>query len=270
MTVVLNTGAAADTTTTPAPEGHDAAMAAKVDAGTKVAAPVVPETPAADRPAWLPEKFASAEDFAKAYNELEKKQGTAKPAEAAKPGSLEVPQTPADARAQVEGAGLDFDAVTAEFTADGKLSEATYEKLAKAGINKTVADGYIAGQQALGEQIKADVFGVVGGEDSYVDMVTWAKDNLSPEDSKAYNAVMNSGDRAQMKLAVAGLQSRYVAANGSAPSLVGGSSGQGGNVSGDVFRSVAEMTTAMKDPRYATDPAYRKDVSDKLGRSNIM
>jgi hypothetical protein len=43
----------------------------------------------------------------------------------------------------------------------------------------------------------------------------------------------------------------------------------GSQAQGDVFRSNAELTTAMKDPRYATDPAYRNDVA-KLGRSNIM
>ena len=31
--------------------------------------------PSGDRPSWLPEKFKSAEDMAKAYSELEKKQG---------------------------------------------------------------------------------------------------------------------------------------------------------------------------------------------------
>jgi hypothetical protein len=38
----------------------------------------------------------------------------------------------------------------------------------------------------------------------------------------------------------------------------------------DVFRSNAEVTTAMKDPRYETDIAYRQDVRDKLERSEVF
>ena len=37
----------------------------------------------------------------------------------------------------------------------------------------------------------------------------------------------------------------------------------------DVFRSQAEVVQAMSDPRYDRDPAYRNDVFEKLGRSNV-
>ena len=37
----------------------------------------------------------------------------------------------------------------------------------------------------------------------------------------------------------------------------------------DVFRSPAEVVAAMQDPRYDRDPAYRQDVFDKLGRSDV-
>ena len=35
----------------------------------------------------------------------------------------------------------------------------------------------------------------------------------------------------------------------------------------DVFESVAQVTEAMNDPRYDKDPAYRKQVEDKIARS---
>ena len=38
----------------------------------------------------------------------------------------------------------------------------------------------------------------------------------------------------------------------------------------DVFRSQAEVVQAMSDPRYDNDPAYRNDVFEKLGRSNVQ
>jgi hypothetical protein len=39
--------------------------------------------------------------------------------------------------------------------------------------------------------------------------------------------------------------------------------------SSDQFRSQQEVVQAMGDPRYESDPAYRKDIMDKLERSNV-
>ena len=38
---------------------------------------------------------------------------------------------------------------------------------------------------------------------------------------------------------------------------------------GDVFRSQAELVSAMNDRRYDSDPAYRQDVIEKLDRSDL-
>ena len=38
----------------------------------------------------------------------------------------------------------------------------------------------------------------------------------------------------------------------------------------EVFGSNAEITAAMKDPRYESDPAYRQDVLDRLERSDVF
>ena len=37
----------------------------------------------------------------------------------------------------------------------------------------------------------------------------------------------------------------------------------------DVFRSQAELVSAMSDRRYDRDPAYRQDVIEKLDRSDL-
>ena len=42
------------------------------------------------------------------------------------------------------------------------------------------------------------------------------------------------------------------------------------NISADAFESVAQITEAMNDPRYATDPAFRKKVEDKIARSTAL
>ena len=45
--------------------------------------------------------------------------------------------------------------------------------------------------------------------------------------------------------------------------------GKAAQSSGDVFRSQAEVVKAMSDSRYEKDPAYRKDIYDKLERSDL-
>ena len=38
---------------------------------------------------------------------------------------------------------------------------------------------------------------------------------------------------------------------------------------GDQFKSNAQLVEAMNDPKYENDPAYRREVMEKLERSNI-
>lgn len=245
------------------PEGHDAAMTAKADAAL---APKPNEQPApapAERPAGLPEKFSSWEDMASAYAELERKQSGGKP----EGTPATTPETPEAAQAQVEAAGLDFAVLTSEYQTAGELSQATYDKLAAAGIPKDTVDSYIAGQEAIAQQAIDGVMGEFGGAEQYGQMVQWASANMSKADVTAFNKVMDGGDLGSIKLTIAGLQAKYLAANGSEPTLLNGGNSP---TDADVFRSTAELTAAMRDTRYAKDPAYRADVQAKAGRSSIF
>jgi hypothetical protein len=98
-------------------------------------------------------------------------------------------------------------------------------------------------------------------------MVTWAKNGLSAKEREAYDEVMDSRNPDAIKFAVQGLKSKFEAAYGHDPKFVQASASNG---AGDVFRSSAELQVAMSDPRYASDPAYRNDVIQKLNRSSIF
>ena len=245
-----------------APEGHDEKMIAKVDA---VNAPAE-ET----RPDWLPTKFKSVEDMAKAYSELESKLGTSKPATEEVPEVTPEVKEPAteEVKAELESKGLSLSDFSKEFNDTGALSDDSYSALEKAGYDRTLVDGYIAGQKAIANEHFNSVVSVVGGAEAYTGMVSWAKDNLPAQDILAYNQAVESGDLARTRLAVSGLQARFTAENGSEPSLVGGR----GQVTagGEVFESVAQVTAAMKDPRYKTDQAFRNKVQAQLGRSEVF
>ena len=56
-------------------------------------------------------------------------------------------------------------------------------------------------------------------------------------------------------------------ANGSSPNLMQGSTGGSGS---GAFSSLAQMSEAMRDPKYHSDPAYREEVTRKLESSNLM
>ena len=251
----LNTGAEAQVVA--APEGHDAEMIARVDA--KEAEISKPSEFTEQPPEKILGKFDTQEDLAKAYTELEKKLGQPKQEEA-------TPELTEDKAAElVDKAGLDMDSLSAEYYKSGDLSEASYEALEKAGISKEYVDQYISGVEATANQLKDSIFEEVGGEEQYGAMTEWAKASMSQEALVEYNAAVETGDVSTVKAAVMSLAYRYQQANGTTPKLVGG--GQAG-VSG--YGSLAQLTAAMKDARYTTDPAYRNEVQEKLGRSNIM
>lgn len=218
-----------------------------------------------DRPEWLPEKFKSPEDLAKAYAELEKKQS--KPADAPKADA-----PPADAEDQqvakeLQSKGLDLDEFAAEFSKSGELSQDSYEQLEKAGYPRNIVDQYVEGQKARAALYESEVKSVAGGDKSFAEMVDWAKANLSPQEIAAYNAAIDSGDPNQAKLAVSGVYQRFSTARPQEPSLFKGSTAA---ASSDVYESVAQMQKDMANPDYKTDPAFRAKVQAKLGRSNIL
>ncbi len=253
----------------PQPESqeHVDAMVAKAENAQQEPQQENLESDKDDRPEWLPEKFKTPEDMAKSYTELEKKMSSGKPADEPAATDTEIP-TNEDVADAVENAGLDFDALQTEYQANQGLTDDTYDSLAKSGIPREVVDSYIAGQEQLATSMRTKVFDTVGGEDTYTTIMGWASTNLNAGEVEAYNVTMNSGNTDQIQMAVHGLKARYTAANGSDPTLISG--GTAAANAGGRFESVAQLTEAMRDPRYAKDSAFRQSVQNKLSNSSIL
>lgn len=268
MVDILNTaGAGAGTST--APEGHDQAMLDAVDKRNAELQGQEQESPEGE---LILGKFKTPEDLATAYQELEKKLGGKtedKPEGETGDQTEDKPEDTAEDEAEkaVESAGLNMADLSASYDETGDLTEDQYAALEKAGITRDYVADFIAGQEARGQLIRESILGEVGGEDEFGQMVEWAATNLSPEDQEAYNKAVDSRDLATVKSAVTSLAYKYQKANGIEPSLIGGDSNDSG---GDVFESTAQMTEAMRDPRYDKDPAFRQAVADKLARSSIF
>lgn len=235
------------------------------ETGAEAPEPVEKEVKASEeKPKWLPDKFKTPEDMAKAYGELEKqftkeRQDTKETEETEETNSLEI-----EAKETVENAGLNFEELSESYAKNGKLSEAEYSNLESQGISKNLVDQYIAGQQAIANNVQNEIYNNVGGQESYTDMVQWATDNMSEGEISAYNQAVNSDNRASIDLAVQGLKARYDSANGREPSLLGGRATQ--NV-GESYESWAQVTADMNLPQYQSDPAFRQKVQEKIGRS---
>lgn len=227
-----------------------------------------------DRPDWLPEKFKDPAQMAEAYAQLEKKMGQGEPAEPAteaapdaEPEATDTGDQPeaSEVRQAVEAQGVDFDALQNEYNEHGELGEAALQKLADAGFSNDLVTSWIKGQESLNAGYQTSVYETVGGQENYQEMINWAADSLSPTEIAAFDRAVDSGDIDMVKLAVSGLQTKYQAAEGTDPSLLGG---QSSNSTGGTYGSWAEVTQAMSDPRYNTDPAYRQSVTNKLDRSD--
>ena len=165
------------------------------------------ETPVAERPEWLPEKFNSPEDMARA------------------------------------------------------------ELVDKYGASRDLVDSYINGQKALSDAMVNNIYSSVGGEDNYKAMTEWATANLPESEITAFDNIMDSQNQDAVNMAIQGLYARYANSDGPKPSLL---QGKATNTAANSFRSLSELRQAMSDPRYKQDPAYRKDVEQRLAVSNIL
>jgi len=217
------------------------------------------------RPEWLPEKFKNAEDLAKAYSELEK-QFSSKKDEPVKEEASEDLTIPKEEVKSPESISLDK--YSEEYAEKGVLSEKSYQDLAKQGLPKDLVDGYIEGQKAIADTQSAEIQSVVGGKEQYGELMQWASDNLPEAEVKAFNDLTYTGTTEQIKMAVQGLMTKAgVSPNSPQQEMV---QGDVNNISTEQFTSVAQVTEAMNDKRYETDPVFRKEVERKLANSSVF
>jgi len=235
---------------------------------------------ATERPNWLPEKFKSAEDLAKAYGELEKKLSTpkaeAKTEEAPKSetkeqkegDSPELDEPVKDETPKADTSKVDLTPFHNEWADKGELSEDSFTKLETMGFPKELVQQYISGFQATQAQEAQAIYADTGGQEGYKAMTEWASQNLPAHEIAAYDSMVTGGDVNAAKMAAKGLYAQYVAANGQPPKLIAGTPSRRDATA--PFRSSAEVVAAMSDPRYKNDAAFRKDVEERLNKSDVF
>lgn len=220
------------------------------------------EQHADERPGWLPEKFESPEALAAAYQSLQAEYSRLR----SEPEMLEDDEEP------IQIAPLsseDMQPFTEEFEQTGDLSETSREAIVQRGIPREMVDRYVEGMQAQTAMEMMTVYNSVGGEDNYNDMIGWAAEHMDETSIETFNRIVMTGDPNAVMFAVNSVRSQWEAAGGvPRPELIQGDTGYDG--ASEAFQSLAQVTEAMKDPRYKTDPAYRRAVENRLSQSRVL
>ena len=225
-------------------------------------------------------KYKDAQELEKAYINLQKKLGEDGKEETPQAeGEQEevLPETSEESTQELSPTAQLITSASDEYESNnGQLSAETLEKLSSAD-SKELVEAYIAlqgnapsDQSDSGDISDSDVSAIktaAGGEEAYTQMVNWASNNLDASAIEAFDDIINSGSVDAIKLAVNGLKAQYQEANGYEGRMV---TGKAPVQQKDVYRSQAELVSAMSDPKYDDDPAYRQDVMAKLERSGNL
>ncbi len=226
------------------------------------------------RPEWLPEKFGTPQDLLNAYNQLEQQytevsqqQQDYQESQVSEQEIADIQNTSVPQVAQLlDERNLDIDVFQQEYNELGGLSDDAYQALEEAGISNEMVNTWLAGQEAIADQSISQIYQSVGGEENYNAMLRWAGDNLQQWELDAFNNSIENLDPNAM-FAVQGLMARMQNAEGIPPRLM---SGESIPSTAPRFESLAQVTEAMRDPKYSSDPAYRAQVAQMLGNSTVL
>lgn len=264
----------AETITAKDPATTPEAPAAPEQTPSEEGVKATPPTPENERPSWLPQQFSSPEQLAEAWNDLQGEASSSEAAPDSGPATDEAPGSSDEemantAQALVEGAGLEFESLAAHWQEHGELPEDAYGAFQEHyNLSKEIVNDFLLGQQARVDAYRTQAITAAGGQETFDAAAEWAGQALSDAELNAYNSAVESGNFERAKLAVQGLVQKFQDAQGAEPNLA---EGDGAAVGGaNAFESREQLTAAINDPRYATDPAYRAEVERRLAVSNSL
>ena len=209
-------------------------------------------------------KYKNAEELEKGYLELQQKLNTKE----------EEPAQEEEEEAATEEVETNIlDQLWEEAGTEEGYTQESLDKLRKMSVDELAQmhleyrDSVTKEQPQDKDFSEADIKelkGIVGGEENYTNMIQWAQGSLNEQEIQMFDAVMQRGDPLAAFFAVRSLAYAYSDAVGYDGNMV---QGKAPKQNTDQFRSQAEVIAAMGDPRYENDPAYRRDIMEKLERS---
>ncbi|GBG55160.1 hypothetical protein SPFL3102_03578 [Sporomusaceae bacterium FL31] len=170
-----------------------------------------------------------------------------------------------DLKTDLGSKGIDFNTLEAEFSEKGELSEESYKALEKAGYPRSAVDAYTTGLKAQAEQYVTRVTALAGGPENLKTIQTYLTAPENRNTALAFNAAIEAGSIKQVELVINGINAEITSKYGTANASILGGSQVPSTVTG--FKTQAEMTSAMSDPKYGRDPVYTKAVRAKVAAS---
>jgi len=228
----------------------------------------------AEQEGLLAGKYKNAEELEKAYVELQSKLGAPKEgASEEKKEELEIePEGEKEEEVDKPSSSDILDrlwdqAVSKDYKDETlqELSNMSARDIAQMHLNYRAENQ--AQQQVITDEQVTQLKDIAGGDQGYNSMMGWAKDSLQKEEIDMYDAVMERGDPLACYFAVQALKYRYDDASGVDGKML---TGKAPSNRGDQFQSQAQVVEAMSDPKYDNDPAYRREIMEKLERSNVQ
>ena len=225
-------------------------------------------------------KFKTAADMVNSYKELEGKLGAIdqtaeEETQTEESNDYDAAEVYGDGLASVlEEVGIDPQVISKTFEETGSITEDDYKKLGEAGFSKGVIDTYLNGigrESNPAEDIKEsqlnDILSVTGGEEGYSKLREWTQANVPDETLKAFDKILDTQDPTMIKVAVQGFAAQMREAEGYEPQLINGRTAVGNT---NTFKTQAELTKAMSDPRYGKDQDYTLSVYKRLENSKVV
>ena len=216
-------------------------------------------------------KYKNAEELEKAHIELQKKLGEKSDTDSEETETTdEKVEEKEDSKEESESNILD------QLWDEGTNNEITEETLKSLSKMNPIEVAKLAMQQRQSEakeqtreftdQDVQQIHGLVGGQENYNNMMSWASQNVSEQVVNMYDDVMELGNPLAAYFAVQAMALKYQDSAGKDGQMI---TGKAPKSTADVFNSQQEMIKAMEDDRYNDDPAYREAILQKLERSNI-
>ena len=235
-------------------------------------------------PTQIPEQFnGDAEKFINSYKSLQAEftrksqelaalKNAAPPSqepktEEVKPVDLEIKEPP-----KVEPPKVTWNSAVDEFSVNGDVSEETRKALSVqlavdknnleeiAGVRQMI-DTYVEAMKGQRNLAQTRAVEIAGGVEQYNAVVEWGQKNLNAAEKAQVNQALKS---AAWELTWTGLVARFNKAVGDSGNKNPNTPNANMNSAVKPFETQAEMTQAMRDPRYRTHLAYRQEVEARV------
>lgn len=255
--------------TTPPAESHEVQMLRKTIAADPTQ---IPDQFQGDGEKFITSYKALQAEFTRKSQELAAlKNNTQAPpvtkTEEVKPVELEIKETPV-----VQAPKVTWNSVADEFGVSGDVSEETRKALSVqlsvdknnqeeiAGVRQMI-DTYVESMKGQRQVAQNKAVEIAGSIENYNAIVEWGQKNLSAAEKAQVNQALKS---AAWELTWTGLVARFNKAVGDSGNKNPNTPNANMNTSAKPFDTQAEMTQAMRDPRYRTHLAYRQEVEARV------